>query len=133
MEIKIAVLADAANVSREGKLNVTGIFNRINAGEFPLTWPLLVLVIRLEAHASESGRHSLKVRVADEDGGEVTAMDGEMHVPRAKDRSRAVTAQFILGIQNARFQKPGTYSFDILIDGRFETTVPLHVVKGKRS
>jgi len=34
MKATLALLADAANVSEEGKLNVLGIFNNINAEEF---------------------------------------------------------------------------------------------------
>ena len=44
MDITLAVCCVAANVSREGKLNLLGIFNSIHAAEFPCTHPHLALV-----------------------------------------------------------------------------------------
>ena len=39
MEVKVALLADGANVSREGKLNLLGIFDTLFARSFPTTHP----------------------------------------------------------------------------------------------
>lgn len=129
MEIKIAVLADAANISLENKLNITGIFNRIQAGKFPATWPFMAFVLRLEAHRSEVGKHDIQIRIVDEDGGQIASIDGHFTIGRAKEAGLPITAQFIVPIANASFPKAGTYAFDILIDGRYEGTVQLFVVE----
>ena len=49
MQLEIGALADAANVSQEGKLNITGIFDALNFAQVPATYPLMVLVLRLVA------------------------------------------------------------------------------------
>jgi hypothetical protein len=54
MHVNLAVLCDAANVSREGKLNILGEFDSIHASSFPLTYPTMVLVVRMEAHPRRS-------------------------------------------------------------------------------
>ena len=68
MNVNLAVLCDAANVSREGKLNILGEFDSIHVATFPLVYPTMVLVVRLEAHPTEAGEHSLKLHLVDEDG-----------------------------------------------------------------
>lgn len=127
MEIKTAVLADAANVSQEGKLNITGIFNRIQAGSFPLTWPFMALVVRLEAHLSELGKHRINIQITDEDGGKLAMVEGELEIGAGNDPDDPPHGHLILPIQNAKFSGPGVYSFDILIDGRYEDSARLLV------
>ncbi|MDP9271652.1 MAG: hypothetical protein M3P14_11900, partial [Chloroflexota bacterium] len=68
MEIPIAILADAANVSQEGTLNILGVFSVIRAGRFPAWHPRCVLVIQLRARRSEQGQHErIVVRLMDLD------------------------------------------------------------------
>ena len=127
MEIKTAVLADTANVSQEGKLNITGIFNQIQSGSFPVTWPSMVLVVRLEAHSSEIGSHKITIQITDEDGGKLATIQGNLDISGDNDPEDPPHGHLILPIQNAKFSKPGVYSFDILIDGRYEDSARLLV------
>ncbi len=56
MEVPLAVLADSANVSREGKLNIMDIFSQLSGQSLPVRCPHIALVFALEAHAAERGR-----------------------------------------------------------------------------
>ena len=57
MLVKLAVLADYANVTSDGKLNILGIFDRMNVLNLPAVHPQMNLVLRLEAHrAAEAMR-----------------------------------------------------------------------------
>lgn len=126
MEIKLAVLADAANVSQQGKLNITGIFNRINARQLPATWPMMNLVIRVEAHRSEAGTdHTVEVRIVDADGQQIGLIEGGFRVEPAQHPAHPIRGDFIVPITGATFPHAGTYSFDILIDGRYEDSLQL--------
>jgi len=49
MEVVLAVLADYANVSQEGKLNIMGIFDIISSEKFPTFHPEMKLVVQFEA------------------------------------------------------------------------------------
>ena len=53
MEVKLAGFCDAANISREGKLNILGEFNTLYAAAVPVIWPLMYVVIKIEATAGE--------------------------------------------------------------------------------
>ena len=56
MRVTLAVLADYANISQEGKLNILGIFDRIAVAEVPTSLPQMHFIMRLEAHAAERDR-----------------------------------------------------------------------------
>ena len=55
MKIPMAFLADEANISQEGKLNVLGIFDRIAAAEFPVVHPRMVFAFRVQADFGDGG------------------------------------------------------------------------------
>jgi hypothetical protein len=56
MKIIFSVLADSANITREGKLNILGIFDSIQVQQFPVTHPQMQLVMRFEADRAEAGK-----------------------------------------------------------------------------
>jgi hypothetical protein len=123
MNVNLAVLCDAANVSREGKLNILGEFDSIHVANFPLVYPTMVLVVRLEAHPTEAGEHALKLHLVDEDGGDcVPPLQGGF--PGVPIR----TAPLILQMHGVRFDKPGHYSFELLVDNHHLRSLPLHVL-----
>jgi hypothetical protein len=130
MNVNLAVLCDAANVSREGKLNILGEFDSIHVATFPLVYPTMVLVVRLEAHPTEAGEHALKLHLVDEDGGDCVPplqgafATGDPPFPGVPIR----TAPLILQMHGVRFDKPGHYSFELLVDNHHLRSLPLHVL-----
>lgn len=127
MEIKTAVLADAANVSQEGKLNITGIFTRLSGETFPLMHPSMVLVIVFGYHTSEAGDHAFTLNIADEDGKKIAGAGGGFKLQRPPSHQLPPTGQFLLPLAMVTFPEPGVYSFDILIDGRYEGSALIEV------
>ena len=130
MQVNLAVLCDAANVSREGKLNILGEFDSIHVSNFPLVYPTMVLVVRLEAHPTEAGDHTLKLHLFDEDGRDVVpSLRGE--VPTGHQPFLGVpirTAPLILQMHGVRFEQAGHYSFELLVDDHHLRSLPLHVL-----
>lgn len=125
MEVRFAVLADSANFSREGKLNVTGIFDRISAKTFPAAHMAAVLVLQIEAHRGETGSHEVRVAFVDGDGALILESRGLLEIERAPDEITTIRGQNILPFQVIPLPAPGDYSFDIFIDGRYEASVPI--------
>ena len=126
MKVPLAVLCDAANVSREGKLNILGVFSDLWAGQFPCTHPSLTLVVGLEATFTERGEHAVDIRLVDADGGELLKLDGRVNVQGPRP-GRPIFTQAILQLNNISFPKPGSYTLDILVDRRHERSVSLEV------
>jgi hypothetical protein len=111
----MAVLADEANVSQEGKLNLMGIFDRIAAAEFPVVHPKMVFAFRVEADFGDSGR-SFPVRVSmeDEDGAALFQAEGEMMTPPVPP-GEFTTANQIFALVGVQFPRPGIYRFVVRV------------------
>jgi hypothetical protein len=135
VQVNLLVLCDAANVSREGKLNILGEFDSIHASAFPLTYPTMVLVVRLEAHPAEAGDHRMKLHLFDEDGGDVVPpLEGEFPTGEPPFPGVGIrTAPLILQMHGVRFDHPGHYSFELLVDNHHLRSLPLHIVAGASS
>lgn len=130
MDVTLAICCDAANVSREGKLNLLGIFNSIHAGEFPATHPHLSLVLRVEARIGEEGDHPLLIRFVDEDGGELFKVEGNLALHGATP-GRPMTAQTVIDVNNVQFPRPGTYAFDLFLDESHVRSVAIHAFEAQ--
>jgi hypothetical protein len=127
MEVTLALLADYANVSQEGKLNVMGVFNRIWAKKFPAVHPEMRLVFRLEAGLAERGTDKvIEVKLLDADAKVLQHLKGQFTVPAESPRPTIEIAQ-VLTFATVRFEKPGDYAFHILVGGDEKKTVPFFV------
>ena len=122
------MLADAANISREGKLNILGAFDRIYGSKFPLHWPRMVLVTRFEASAAEFGSEkSLEIITMDADGKKLGKASGKMKIGEGRT-GRQIKINHVLPM-GMTFPAPGEYSIEILVNGESKATVPLEVVQ----
>jgi len=131
MEVDLAVLADAANKTESGKLNILGIFDGLALGpEFPASSPTFAIVVRIVVHPSEAGNHSLVLRLADADGQEVAKLEGDFQVARKRPSGKPIRLPFVLNSQ-VKFPAAGEYVFDVLINGRWERSIPIDVLPAK--
>lgn len=132
LEVTLAVCCDAANVSREGKLNLLGIFNSIHAQQFPATHPHLSLVIRVEARFGDEGTYPIHIPFVDEDGGELFKIDGQLTLQGAQP-GRPTTAQTVMDINNFQLPRPGTYTFEIFLGESHHRSVAIHAFEASSS
>ena len=128
MDVDLAVIADAANVSQEGKLNILGVFDTIWARVFPFRHASMVFVLRVRADFTEQGAHRLEVRLIDDDGGQLFKAEGPLQVAGGEP-GRPVKPHVVMGLSGISFPKPGDYSFEIIVDDRHMKSVPLFVVE----
>jgi len=125
MELRLAVLADAANVSIDGKLNVAGIFNRIRTNTLPAQHPLMIAAIQIEIGAADFGREAQAAL-------RIVAPDGETSAPFAAKNKLPVGRageptiwNIIFRLPNIRLAKTGTYEFRVIVDDNTLATIPL--------
>ena len=128
MDVKLAVLADFAGITREGKLNILGIFDEINTPKFPVQLPIFYVVVSYEAGPAEfDTEKSTQIAVTDADGNVMVRLEQKITVPRASRPGTRSTMNQISGIVGLPFPKAGDYQFAILIDGREGETIRLRV------
>ena len=126
MQVKLAVLADYANVTGDGKLNILGIFDRINLMQIPATHPQMHLVLRLEAHPAELDRsHDVEIRLQDPEGATIFEVKGDI-VPRGEPGQLVSTNQ-ILTLNNLQLEKVGEYTFVVFINNDLKAEIALAV------
>lgn len=129
MQVKLALLADYANVTAEGKLNILGMFDRITVNELPAVHPQMHFIMRLEAHAAERERsHNIEIRLYDPDGQTVFEVKGDF-VPHGRPGQTIATNQ-ILTLNNLQLTKTGGYTFVVFVNNDLKTEVPLGVELG---
>ena len=130
MRVDLAVLADYATMTQDKKLVIVGVFDTILVPALPASHRSLHLALRVCYGPADSGKHNLKVRLVDPDGREVlptVQADFSADVPSDAEGDGAL--QIVLELGNVQFPATGPHAVDILLDDRYEDTVPLHIKK----
>jgi hypothetical protein len=122
----LAVVCDYALIDQHGKISVLGIFERIWVERFPAVHPRLHLVLRLKGRRTEIGEHPIVIRLVDEGGREVLRGDGAVQIGEPPAGVLEVEAGAVLAF-DVPLERPGTYTFEIAVDGSLEATVPITV------
>jgi hypothetical protein len=127
MNIQVAVLCDAAT-DENGKLNILGAFDTIHTPQLPAVHPQCSIALRVTFYAEDEGKHNVRVNFVDADGRSIMPdfplIPVEVSMP---DDLHFGTRNFIVNIQQLKFQSPGLYSIDISLDDKPQTNIPLMV------
>lgn len=127
MQLTLALLADYASISREGKLNIMGIFEQIFALKFPAVHATMQLVLRIEATPFEAGTHTARVAFIDADAREQFAVPGSLVIPESRAGENTTTNQLFV-FNGIVLPKPGSYEFVVTAGTEELGRVPLRVV-----
>ena len=128
MEVTVAALADHASLS-DGKLNVLGVFDVINAHSVPAAHPRAVLVMRTLARNEDADKTvPMEIRLEDEDGRLTFKAQGEHRIGPIPPGGFA-TANLIIELQNLPLPKFGHYAIVISLGGVEKIRLPLNVVE----
>jgi hypothetical protein len=129
MKLLLFLAADYANITREGKLNVMGIFNDINCSQFPARHSAMHLVAKLGAELGEYGQaRDFTVKLVDADGKPIFDLSGQFQVPKG-GQGRKPEVNLILELKDIVFPKEGIYEFVLLIDKDHKGELSLYVNK----
>lgn len=126
MNLQIAALCDAA-VDYGGKLSLLGTFDTIVARQLPVSHPQCSVALRLVCDRGAEGRHNLRVDLVNADGKSIMPpieIQFEIALP---PEALFIARNFILNIQQLKFQEPGHFAVAVAIDGQVLVSIPLHV------
>ena len=137
MLLDLLLIADYANMTADGKLNVMGIFKSIHSTEFPTAHPEMFLVAKLSADASEYGtKKKLGIKLLDGSGNSIASLlEREIEIPHGKE-GKVVEIRQLLKLTGLVFQQPGAYQFSILVDNEqkgSQTIQLIQIPKEKKS
>ncbi|CAN5812571.1 hypothetical protein BH23GEM7_BH23GEM7_14210 [soil metagenome] len=116
MHVKLALLADYANVTNDGKLNILGVFDRVFVAALPAVLPQMQLVLRFGAEYAERDRpQHVEITLDDPDGRRLIALAADVMVHGASP-GQSMTSDQILTLGNLRLERPGGHTFNIFIN-----------------
>lgn len=124
MQVDFAVLADYALIDQHGKLSVLGVFQHVWVGSFPAMHPRTHLVLRVRGRRTEVGQHPIRIRFVDEAGTELMGGEGTVQFGEPPAGITEIEAGAVL-VFDVPLPAPGTYAFEIGIDGETAVRVPL--------
>lgn len=128
MEVDLALLCDAATVDGSGKLNILGVFDRLNVTSFPARHGRMALVLRFRGTVADAGEHALVIALKDPEGEELFRADGKIQIGAGRGSAQeGVAVPQILNFDGVVFQEEGRYSFDVKVDDDHHVAVPLRV------
>ncbi len=127
MNVQVAVLCDAAT-DDNGKLNLLGAFDTIYTQQLPAVHPQCSIAMRLTFFGEDEGKHNLRLNFVDADGRSIMpdfpSIPVEVVLP---EEMHFGTRNFIVNIQQLKFDAPGLYAIDVTLDGKPQTSIPLLV------
>lgn len=128
-KLDFAFLADAAEAEPGRKFYVLGGgIDSIGAPGFPVVHPLISLVLRVLVHPAEvDGTHAMVIKLMDSDGGQLAQIDGTFAAQPAETSGREIPMSMVLNFLSTRFEHPGDYSIEILINGQHMKSLPLRL------
>lgn len=127
MKARVAVLADCANVTADGKLNIMGVFNVIKAPRVPVAHSQMQLVLSLVPDPWEMNTTvPLEIQLVDADGRVLFRFKGQAAFGAAAIDEQ-LTANYLLGLSSTIFKRFGAYEFKVLVGEEPFATIPLLV------
>jgi len=132
MNMDFAFICDYAEAS--GKINALGIgFDTIYARAVPAIHNLFFLVFQLRATVTEAGEKNIVVSMIDEDGrGVIPPLNARITVPRPTAGTES-TARVAMAFNGVQFERYGSYSLHVVVDGHLMVRVPLKVSQPPQS
>ena len=119
-------MCDAAT-DDNGKLNLLGAFDTIYTQQLPAVHPQCSIALRLTFGSEDEGARKLRLSFVDADGRSIMpGIDIPVDVTLPGD-SHFGTRNFIVNIQQLKFEQPGLYSIDIALDEKTQSNIPLLV------
>jgi hypothetical protein len=126
MTIQVAVLCDAAT-DYNGKLNLLGTFDTIYAPQLPVLHAQCSVAVRIAFDRIEEGPHHLTINFVDEDGRSILpSTNVPVDVVFPPDAT-FISRNFIVNIQQLKFDNTGLYSVHLALDDRPLCGIPLAV------
>ncbi len=119
-------MCDAAT-DDNGKLNLLGAFDTIYARELPAVHPQCSVALRVTFLSGDEGKHQMQLNFVDADGRAIMrSIEIPVEVTLPEDMHFG-TRNFIINIQQLKFDEPGPFSVDISLDGQSQASIPLLV------
>jgi hypothetical protein len=127
MELKLAVICEAARERPDGRLDIIGIFDELRAPAFPAVQERMTVVFVMEWGADEAGSQPFRADLVHESGRKILGLDGHtvVHPPGA---GRAMT-KLVQPLDKVVFPAAGAYHFELVAGGNIVEVAGLRLTE----
>ena len=131
MEITLALLAEAANATTDGKLNNHAAFRTLAVPQFPALVPKMVLVLRFEIDDGDWGQDRwISVTIFDEADQVVASTDAQITLP-SEAAGQAITFFQMFQFVGLTFATAGDYEVVVEVEEEAKESVLLSVLQAE--
>lgn len=127
MELILAAACDEAHERADGKLDLAGIFNELNAPGFPAMQDRMTVVFVIEWGREDSGSLALRADLKDDAGQTVLSIEGHTDVEQRPAERSAAQTRLVLPLERVVFPHAGRYTFHLMAGEREFSALSLFV------
>lgn len=128
MELDFVIIANNAFVDKNGRLSVIQTFDSITSDGFPAIHPQMSIVTKwsFKNNNEKNKTHTQEIIIKNESGKPIgPSLKKSLRVENGGDH-----LQFIANIVGLKFDDPGKYTLDVIMDDKkFETNTAIKIDK----
>ena len=129
MQLILAAACDEARERTDGKLDLVGVFNELNAPGFPAVQERMTVVFVIEWDRHESGDIEIRADLEHENGQKVLSIQGHTEVETRPAERAAAQTRLVLPLENVVFPTAGSYAFMLHAGGTSFRAFPLFLTQ----
>ena len=131
MELILSLACEHARARPDGRLDVRGAFNELQAPGFPAAQDRMTVVFVMEWSPGEEGRHAFTADLVGEDDRKVLTIEGHTDVEPRPDAGAPGRAppqtRLVMELQRVVFPSPGRYRFILAVGEERRDAFSIHV------
>lgn len=113
----LAVVADAANITSDGKLNVLGVFENILTESTPCVHLEFYVVVMVRCDVGDKGNvHRISLKLTDADRAEIGKSNALDAISSHDDPNPHPILKAIFRLRGVSFPAFGQYTFHVVVD-----------------
>ena len=129
MELILSLACDDARLRSDGKLDVEGVFNELNAPGFPAAQERMTVVFVMQWGRDVSGSVPFRADLVDDADQKMLTIQGHTEVHAASEDGAPATTRLVMPLERVVFPHPGRYRFVLSARGQRVEGIPLHVAE----
>ncbi len=128
MEVTLAVLADYANATVDGKLNIMGVFDVVRTPTLPTRIRQMGLVFTVKGHNAERDQlHDIQIIIQDPDGRTIARLQGAFIFSEDLP-GEPLSSHQVVDLRDLPLFTPDIHLFSIFVNNSLLRQVKLSVV-----
>jgi hypothetical protein len=116
MKLLLSLACEDARARPDGRLDIIGIFDELQAPGFPAIQDRLMVVFVMEWSGAERGRREFRADLVDERQRKVLTIEGHTDVT-PRPGGRPPRTQLVMPLERLIFPAAGEYRFILHVDG----------------